>query len=103
MIEYDELLQRAEGVRDEVEPMENTAYRVGGVIVDAIKRTEESAGELKQAIEDASKNQGEEVIKLQKSIDNVSETIEALFSEISSLKLAVDELKKNGAFKQALA
>jgi hypothetical protein len=41
MVEYEELKQRAEQVRDEREPMENTAFRVGGVMVDTIELTEQ--------------------------------------------------------------
>lgn len=41
MVEYEDLKQRAEQVRDEREPMENTAFRVGGVMVDTIEMTEQ--------------------------------------------------------------
>jgi hypothetical protein len=73
MIEHEELLRRAEEVRDEVEPMENTAYRVGGVMVDTVERVEAVRSGLAEIIQKENEKQDEKTKSLQTRIEAVEE------------------------------
>jgi cell fate (sporulation/competence/biofilm development) regulator YlbF (YheA/YmcA/DUF963 family) len=102
MVEFEDLLARAEQVRDEVEQNENTAFRVGGVIADIVERYEKLVNIADKSITDATDAQSEKNTELKASIQTVSDSVVALKEEVKALRTLLEDIKKHGAYKEAI-
>ena len=56
MSNIDEIIERAEGIKNEVKPRANTADRVGGVLVDVAEFTKEAALSISDSVSKSIKN-----------------------------------------------